>query len=76
MPSTFIELTYSIESIHSNASGSLKENHCLPITQSKLPLNFRFEEAKFCLETLARESDLNIACGEIKRKRDIDQSLK
>ena len=36
----FMESTSSIESIHSDVSGSLKENYCLPITQSKSPFNF------------------------------------
>ena len=57
-------------------SGSLKENDRLPSTQSKLPFNFRFGEAKRCLGTLVREGDLNNAHNEIKRKRDIGQSLK
>ena len=49
--STFIESTYSIESIHSNASSSLKENDRLQITQSKSPFNHRFRDSKLCLET-------------------------
>ena len=75
VPSTFIESTSSIESIHSNASGSLKENDRLPITQSKLPFNFRFGEVKLFLENLVCEIDMNNSHGEIKRKRDIGQLL-
>ena len=76
MPSTLIESTSSIESIHSNAPFSLKENDCHPITQPKLPFNDLFGEAKRCLKTLVRKSDLNNGCDEINRKRYIGQSLK
>ena len=41
-----------------------------------ITFNLLFGEAKLCLETLVRESDLNNARDEIKRKRDIGQSLK
>ena len=54
----------------------LNKNYCLPITQSKLPFNFRFGEAKRCLESLVQEIDLNNAHDEIKIKQDIGISLK
>ena len=41
--STFIDSTSSIKSIHYNDLVPLKENDCLPITQSKLPFNLYLE---------------------------------
>ena len=54
VPSTFVNPKSSVESIHYNASSPLRENDRLPITQSKLPFNFRFGEAKRCLDFFSR----------------------
>ena len=62
--------------MHSNAFVSLKENDRLSITKSKLALNFRFIEARLCLEISVYESDPNNPCYEIKIKRYIGQPLK
>ena len=76
MSSNFIESKSYIESYNSNEYDSLQKNERFPIKKPKLSLNYRFGEAKRCLETLIRKSNMNTVCDQIKRKLDIGQSLK